>query len=98
MVKLSLKQQLQDWIKRDGEVSWTDVVYACNSGKFGRTYKPSNGERRLRASESPEIETVMSENGKYIKSYRHKNPIKWKEVKVINPMTGQVERIIRLPI
>ena len=96
MEKLSLRQKLNDWIKREGQVSYADICYACNSGKFGRTYKPSNAERRLRASESPDIETVME--GNYIKAYKHKNPIQYRQVNVINPITREVEKTIKLPI
>jgi hypothetical protein len=71
----SLKSKLNEWIKREGQVAWVDIKSACETGKFGRIYKLSNAERRLRASDSPNIETVMSENGKYIMAYKAKPPL-----------------------
>lgn len=95
MVKKSLKQNLNEWIRNAGYVSHTDIRIACETGKFGRTYRLSNAERRLRPSESPDIEEVM-ENG-YIIAYKHKNPVKFREARVLNE-DGSVNKIIRLPI
>jgi len=65
---MSLKQQLHDWIKRDGYVPYQDIKQACENGSLGQYYKISNAERRLRQSESPLIESVKEKN--YIKGYR----------------------------
>ena len=67
---IGLKKQLQDWIEKDGYVSFNDIRKFCEEGWSGKFYKTSTAERRLRPSESPMIEPV--ENGNYIKGYRWK--------------------------
>lgn len=61
-----LKQTLHDEIKRRGYLSSYDVEKICHE----LHYKLSNAERRLRESESPEIERVMKDG--VIVGYRMK--------------------------
>ena len=64
----SLRKQLNDLIRERTYVPAEEVYrYCLESG-----YKPSNGERRLRKSESPDVEPEMgvSKSGtKFIKGY-----------------------------
>ena len=90
-----LKSKLNSYIKVYGEVSYNELKDKVENGYFGRKYRVSNMERRLRASESPDIETIMRDN--YIVAYRHRNPQKWQEAKVLSP-TGEVEKIIKIPL
>jgi hypothetical protein len=68
----SLHQQLNDWVRKDGYVSHTAIEKACDNSVFGRYYKISNAERRLRKSESPFVETVY--DGKAIIGYKWVKP------------------------
>lgn len=63
---MSLKAILNKTIQERGYISYDEMVAICRA----ENKKPSNGERRLRKSDSPMIEAVMSENGKYIKGYK----------------------------
>lgn len=60
-MKKSLKNSLTELIWRQGYLSFEGMEQFCR--KQGK--KPSNGERRLRASESPTIEAVRK-NGAII--------------------------------
>ena len=92
---MALKSKLNAYIKVYGEVSYNELKDKVENGYFGRKYRVSNMERRLRASESPDIETVMQND--YIVAYRHKSPQQYREAKVLAP-DGTVERTIRIAI
>ena len=95
-MKLSLHQKLNDLIKFRGEILYSEIKQKCESGYFGKYYKISNLERRLRKSESPDIEPII-ERG-FIKSYKWiGEPIRYKQVKVLLP-NGEVDKIITLPL
>lgn len=94
-MKTSLRVKLNSYIQARGQVSYQEIKQLCESGYFGRIYRISNAERRLRKSESPDIEAI--EEGGAIKNYRHLKPIQYQTYRVINPMTSEVERIIQLP-
>src|ERR1035437_1277481 len=101
-MKNSLKQKIVDWLKKDGQVSYKQIEVACEDGSFGRWYKLSNCERRLREltdnrhqSYNPDIEKI-EKNGAII-AYRHKNPVRFVERRVLDEF-GNCEKIIRLPI
>ena len=95
-MKNSLKSKLNELIKIRGEISYSELCAMLERGSFGRYYKRSCLERRLRKSESPNIESVI-ENG-YVKSYRWVGePIKFKEC-IIKGFDGQPEGTIRLPV
>lgn len=69
----SLRQQLNNEIKRKGYLSYEEMVKIC----LEEGYRISNAERRLRKSESPEIEAVMgvSKRGtSYVKGWKQLNP------------------------
>ena len=61
---MSLKSKLTDKIKLEGELSYDYVKMLVESGYFGRKYRISCAERRLR--ESPDIE-IIKENGCIVK-------------------------------
>ncbi len=92
----SLRSKLNSYIKVYGEVSYNDLKNKVESGYFGPKYRVSNMERRLRGSESPDIEEIQ-QNG-HIVAYRHKKPQQFQEAKITNPITGEVEGTVRLPI
>lgn len=92
----SLKEKLNNLIRQKGVVSYIEIKNLCESGKFGRYYKMSNVERRLRKSDSPEIESVY-ENG-YIKYYKWRGkPIEYKVYRVVGA-TGETEKIINIVV
>jgi hypothetical protein len=63
---MSLKDKLNKWIQKKGEVKHEDVKFACENNFFGKKYKISTAERRLRPSESPEVETVERNGAIYL--------------------------------
>jgi hypothetical protein len=69
--KIPLKQRLNDYIKSySGEiVSHNTIKELCKT--WG--YRESNAERRLRPSESPNIERVMKKG--YIIGYRYEKEV-----------------------
>lgn len=69
---MSLKSNLNQLIKdRKGEIfTYKELEDYCKVA----CYKINNAERRLRPSDSPEIESVWDEKHKYIVGYR------WKEI------------------
>lgn len=48
MEKTSLKKQLQEWVKRDSFVSYHDIKKSCEDRSFGKYYRITTAERRLR--------------------------------------------------
>ena len=54
-MKNSLRQKLNDLIRSRGEVPYEEIVKVT----IEEGYKPSNAERRLRKSESPEAQTIL---------------------------------------
>ena len=69
----SLRQQLNDEIKRRGYVPYED----CLRLTLEEGYRPSNMERRLRKSESPDIEPVMKKSKRgteYVAGYKYLYP------------------------
>ena len=88
MNKQSLKQALHNAIRSydGGECPYKAIESLCYDFGMqtrGRPYKISNGERRLRESESPEVETVYNEKG-FIRGYKMKKP------NIITESNGQV--------
>jgi hypothetical protein len=67
---MSLYTKLHEFIKKNKRVSYQDIVDGCQSGLFGKIYKPSNAERRLRPSESPEIRTIRKNGSIAYYEYR----------------------------
>ncbi len=71
----SLHTYLVDRIKRDGYISYDQVREVCDDPKkFFDTnkekYKLGNAERRLRPSESPDVEPVFKEATEYIMGWK----------------------------
>ena len=64
-MKNSLKSELHKMIQSKGYCSYNEVVEKCRQ----LNYKISNGERRLRSSESPQIQTIYGDKG-YITGYK----------------------------
>jgi hypothetical protein len=68
-MKQSLRQKLNDLIRSRGEVSYGELCqYVAELG-----YRVSTAERRLRHSESPDIEPVMKTSKRgtpYISGYK----------------------------
>jgi len=93
-MKQSLRSQLNQLIKLRGEVPYNEVKEKCESGYFKKYYRITTAERRLHASESPEIEAIYKDG--YIISYRHKNPMKFQKV-AVKDSYGNVEKYITMP-
>jgi len=65
---MSLKSELNNLIREKGQVSIQEVYSYC----YEHGYKQSNAERRLRQSESPDIQPIYSDKG-HIKGYKWKD-------------------------
>jgi hypothetical protein len=90
---ISLRQRLNNLIKARGYIPYPEIKEMCESGAMGRTYKISNAERRLRKSESPDVEADIGEKG-YIKGYRFcGKPAEYDYFKVVG--TDKVIKIIK---
>jgi hypothetical protein len=63
---MSLKKILNERIIKEGYLSIQEIYQICDD----LHYKASNAERRLRPSESPGVEAVYDDKGKYIKGYK----------------------------
>lgn len=92
---MALRTKLNEFIRIYGQVSYNELKDKVENGYFGRKYRVSNMERRLRPSESPDIEEVR-QNG-YILAYKHRNPIKYREV-AVKDFDGTTIKTIKLPI
>jgi hypothetical protein len=66
-MKKPLIKQLNEYIQFHGEVYHNDIKQKCETGYWGRYYKISNAERRLRPSDSPHVFPVME--GNHVKKY-----------------------------
>lgn len=95
-MKTSLRQKANDLIRARGWISYDEIRHKCEQGYFGRYFKISNLERRLRKSESPDIDTDYKDG--HIVAYRWSTPVKYQTARVINPLTGECEKIIKLPL
>jgi hypothetical protein len=94
-MKNSIKEKLNSYIKLKGIVPYNEIKEKCETGYFGKYYRISTAERRLRPSESPDIEAIY-QNG-YIVSYKHKTPIQFRKVAVKDEY-GNIEKYITLPV
>lgn len=95
-MKQSLREQLNNLIKQRGRIPWQEVKQICESGSFGRMYKVSNAERRLRHSESPNVETEMQ--GGHIVAYKWVGaPVQYQTYRVLSP-SGEVEKTLKLQL
>jgi len=47
-IETSLKKQLNNWIQREGYVSYNDIKKSCEDRSFGKYYRITTAERRLR--------------------------------------------------
>jgi hypothetical protein len=93
-MRTSLREQLNSYIRINGKVSYNTIKDLVETGFFGKVYKISNAERRLRQSESPDVEAEY-ENG-HIKSYVWKGrPVEYKTYKILLP-DGSVDKIIQV--
>ena len=92
---MGLRTKLNQYIKIYGTVGYNEIKRLCETGYFGKYYRMTTAERRLRKSESLDIEEVMKDG--YIIAYRHRSPQKYQEAKVLGP-DGSVEKTIKLPI
>jgi len=73
---MSLKKNLNEYIKLKGEVEYQDLKLKCETGYWGRYYRATTMERRLR-NESLEVQAVY-ENGT-IKRYKYTGDTKPEE-------------------
>jgi hypothetical protein len=91
---MSLKSQLNNLIKEKGYITYQEMIEFCvENGK-----KSSNGERRLRRSESPNIQAVMGKKkkgGLAIIGYKWVGEIPHKED--INSSNDVLERLGGIP-
>lgn len=95
MAKISLKSKLNNLIRQRGQISYSELKGLVESTYFGKYYRMSTAERRLR-NESPDVEHIY-ENGA-VKFYKWKGqPLVFREAKVIG-FDGKVEKIIKIPI
>lgn len=88
----SLRQKLNNLIRQRQSITWLEIKVLCESGKLGRLYRISNAERRLRASESPDVTTEMH-NGHIIRYLWKGAPIVYKTYKILNS-DGSVEKVL----
>lgn len=95
-MKPSLRVQLNNLIQMRGSVPWEEIKQKCEGRYFGRIYKLSNAERRLRASESPQVETEMR-NGHIVRYIWKGSPMVYRQMKVLG-LNGQVEKVINVPV
>lgn len=96
-MKNSLKEQLNFLIRVRGEVSYNEIKVMCENGKFGKYYRIETADRRLRKSESPNVEPIMEKG--YIIAWKYiGEPIKMETFYIKDPMTGQVEGTIQRPL
>ena len=93
-MKISLRQKLNDFIKQRGQVSYDEIKRLCETGYFGSYYRMATAERRMRPSESPDIEPIIE--GGYIKAYKHLKPIEWEE-RAVRDYDGTIMKVIRVP-
>ncbi len=93
-MKQSLREQLNNLIRQRGSVPWKEIKEICDKGSMGRIYKLSNAERRLRQSESPNVETVM-EHGHIIAYKWVGAPMQYKTYRVVG-FDGHVEKTLVL--
>ena len=91
----SLREKLNQLIRQRGQVSYNEVKNLVESNYFGKYYRMSTAERRLR-NESPDVEHIY-ENGA-IKFYKWKGtPIIYRDYKVLDS-EGRVERVLKLEV
>lgn len=89
----SLKSQLNTLIREKGYLSYPDMVQFC----LEEGYKPSNGERRLRASESPNVKPEMKKSKRgnfYIAAYRYDPPKPTFRILSRDEVTAQYQKLI----
>jgi len=80
----SLKKNLNEYIKLKGEAEYQDLKLKCETSYWGRYYRMSTAERRLR--ESPDIQALYE--NRVIKKYKFKGEIK--------PEERPVKKIVQL--
>lgn len=94
-MKTSLREKLNLLIRQRGQISYNEIKTMCESGAFGRKYRISNLERRLRGSESPDVKSVMS--GNHIAYYQWVGePMRYQKYKVLLP-DGKIDKLISIP-
>jgi len=94
MPKQSLRAQLNLLIRIRGEVPYDEVRWMCENGKFGKKFKIETADRRLRKSESPNVEPVLKDG--YITAWRWAGePIKYQTYRVLDDF-GNVEKEIKI--
>ncbi len=80
-MKNSLKEKLNSYIRVNGQVSYNTIKDLVEIGFFQKKYRMSTAERRLRESESPEVEAIVE--GGAIKYYKWVGaPLKYQTFKV----------------
>lgn len=93
----SLHKNLNRYIQVNGTVSYNTIKDLVETGFWGRKFRMSTAERKLRPSNSPEVESVMNEHG-VIVAYRWKGkPLEFKRYYVLDDK-GQREREINLVV
>lgn len=62
---MGLKSELNEFIKQAKRVSYFDALEETHriGVRLNNRFKPSNMERRLRPSESPQIKTIYDDKG-----------------------------------
>ncbi len=60
-MRISLHEKLNTYIAQKGIVSHQEIKQLIEQGYFGRMYRLSNAERRLRHSESPMVRSIYEE-------------------------------------
>ena len=94
-MKQSLKEKLNNLIRQKGRIEYNELKGLVESNFFGKFYRISTAERRLR-NESPEVEAEMKDG--YIVAYRWVGkPLVFREVKVLDSV-GNTIKVIQLPI
>jgi hypothetical protein len=91
---VSLRQQLNELIRRRGYISYWEIKSIVESNKLGQYYEMDTAKRRLRPSESPQVQEEKKDG--VVVGYRWKGaPIVYRQYKVLGE-NGSVEKTINL--
>lgn len=87
---MSLKKQLTNLIKSRGEITYFELKDMLEAGAFGKVFKTSTMQRKLRESESPMIESLYKKG--CVVGY------KFKEIEEIPMFAGTQEALSKITI
>lgn len=99
---MSLKNQIIDYLKLNGYISYDNLEMFCRNGRFGKMIKLNNAERRLRELTDPKHhaynpDIVKDEANGIIKGYKHLKPMQFRNA-YVKDSDGNVIKTIRIPV